>query len=128
PQEVPHEETSLLCKKALDRLRWDLLAPPSTVQVIDVNEEGEPIWRSILVDPKHPLADEAVTEVPRSRMRIVFGMLEGWECWERYEDNPPPAPLLIENIDGKTITIEQFIVKVSEYAQSLRETIFECKG
>lgn len=127
-QEVPDKEKNLLRKRALDRLRWDLLAPPSTVQIIDVNEVGKPSWQSMLMNPKHPLADEAVTEVPRSRMCIVFDMIEGWECWERYEGNPPPAPLLIENIDGKTITIEQFIVKVSEYAQSLRETIFECEG
>ncbi|KAI4611876.1 uncharacterized protein J4E87_010378 [Alternaria ethzedia] len=128
PEEVPREEEGLLHTSALDRLRWNLLAPPSTVLIIDSNEEGEPSWRPMLVDPKHPLADEAVTEVPRSRMCVAFDMVEAWECWERYDDNPPPPPLLIENSDGNAITIEQFIVKVSRYAQRLRETIFECEG
>ncbi|KAI4618778.1 hypothetical protein J4E80_005382 [Alternaria sp. BMP 0032] len=128
PEEVPREEESLLHTSALDRLRWNLLAPPSTVLIIDSNKEGEPSWRLMLVDPKHPLANKAVTEVPRSRMCVASDMVEAWECWERYDDNPPPPPLLIENSDGKAITIEQFIVKVSQYAQSLRETIFECEG
>jgi len=80
PQEVPREEESLLHTSALDRLRWNLLAPPSTVQIIDSDEDREPMWRLMLVDLKHPLADEAVTEVPRSRMCVAFDMVEAREC------------------------------------------------
>jgi hypothetical protein len=79
-----------------------------------------------LLSPKHPLADEAVTKIPRSRMRIVLNMIEYWECWfdmDMMDDIPPP--LLIENSDGRAITVEQFIVEVSKYAESLRDTIYE---
>jgi hypothetical protein len=172
------EDDASLRIEALNRLKWNVLASPSTVEVVDLNKAGELCWKPLSTDPKHPLAEEPVTSSSTSHIHIELAQIYYWECLgmidkspppllihnpdgraitveqfvsevsayaqglrgmiyetedlsfgdSSYEDNPPPAPLLIENIDGKTITIEQFIVKVSEYAQSLRETIFECKG
>jgi hypothetical protein len=39
----------------------------------------------------------------------------------------PPPPFLIENANGRDISIEQFVTSLSEYATAMREQIFECE-
>jgi len=125
-QDDVEKKKSLIREEILGRLRWNVLAPPSTVEVVDFDTTGELCWRPLLLDPKHPLAHEAVTELPQSRMAVVLAMIEYWDCLGMMDEAPPP--LLIENTDGQAVTIEQFVIKVSEYAQSLRQTIYDIEN
>ncbi|KAI4941483.1 hypothetical protein J4E86_010516 [Alternaria arbusti] len=109
--------------ESLDRLKWNVLASPSTIEAVDFDESGEVCWRPLLLDPKHPLADEAVTKLPIPRMGVKLVMIEYWKSLGMMDEAPPP--LVIDNTDGRTITIEQFVLRVSEYAYSLREMLCE---
>jgi hypothetical protein len=122
-------DKALLRDEVTERLKWSLLDPPSKIEIIDLNEAGEPYWRPLLEDPKHVLAGVAATEPPRSRMLVVLDMVDSWEYWQdacAYDDRP--APLLIENVDGQPISVEQFVTEIHKYTVSLRDLLYEAEG
>ena len=122
-QRTPKEDDVSLRTEALDRLRWNVLASPSTVEVVDLNEAGELCWKPLFTNPRHPLAEEPVTARPTFDIRVVFLMIHYWKCLGMMDESP--TPLHIHNTDGRAITVEQFVTKVSAYAESLREMIDE---
>ncbi|KAI4702814.1 hypothetical protein J4E89_010151 [Alternaria sp. Ai002NY15] len=122
-QRIPKDDDVSLRTEALDRLRWNVLAPPSTVEVVDLNEAGELCWKPLFINPKHPLAEEPVTARPTFDIRVIFVMIHYWKCLGMMDESPPP--LHIHNTDGRAITVEQFVTQVSAYAESLREMIDE---
>jgi hypothetical protein len=123
------EDQDVFLYDITDRLKWSLLDPPSSIEVLDLNEKGSPRWSHLLKDPKHTLAEEAITNPPRSRMLVVLDMVAYWEFWQDANAwDECPAPLVIENTDGRPITVEQFVTKVGAYANELRNLMFEAEG
>lgn len=122
-QRIPKEDDASLKIEALNRLKWNVLASPSTAEVVDLNKAGELCWQPLLTDPKHPLAEEPVTSPSTSHIHIELAQIYYWECLGMVDESPPP--LLIHNPDGRAITVEQFVVEVSAYAKSLRQMIDE---
>jgi hypothetical protein len=108
--------------KVFERLKWSVLDPPSQAEIFLLDSEGKPQWMPLLTDP---VADEAATILPQSRLRIVIQPLDSWEHWSQTESQPP-EPLLIENMDGQPITVRQFMNAVHDYAVPLRRLLCRC--
>ncbi|KAI4926510.1 hypothetical protein J4E85_006804 [Alternaria conjuncta] len=110
----------LLC-----RLRWNLMTSLHNIEIVVGSEDEEKILP--LID--HPYADEEISEPGLSRIEV-----NSCECLEKfdlsYDSSPeedgyrPPPPLIIENEDGKHITLRQFVTEVHAY---LNEHLAELK-
>jgi hypothetical protein len=107
-----------------DRLIWSLLEAPSTIQVLDMDENNEPQWFTLLAEPHHTVAMQPITDPPRSRMLVILEGVEYAEYWQDSGDELP-APLVIENLDGQSISVAQFVIEVHEYTLRLRDVIYE---
>jgi hypothetical protein len=121
---MPEPSETVFLHHLADRLIWSLLQAPSTVQVLDMDENNDPHWFPLLTEPHHPVAVEPITEPPRSRMLVVLDLVEYADYFQDSGDEPP-APLVIENLDGQPISVAQFITKVHEYTLRLRDQIYE---
>jgi hypothetical protein len=71
-----------------------------------MDENNEPHWFPLLAEPYHTVAMEPITEPPRSRMLVVLALVEYADYWQDSGDEPP-APLVIENLDGQPISVTQ---------------------
>ncbi|KAI4626770.1 hypothetical protein J4E83_003923 [Alternaria metachromatica] len=110
----------LLC-----RLRWNLLTGWHDIEIVVGSKDEEKIVP--LID--HPYANEEISEPGLSRIEV-----NSRECLEKfdlsYDSSPeedgyrPPPPLIIENEDGKHITLRQFVTEVHAY---LNEHLAELK-
>ncbi|EUC39891.1 hypothetical protein COCMIDRAFT_110253, partial [Bipolaris oryzae ATCC 44560] len=115
----------LFVEELTDRFRWSVLDPPTTAQIVELDDTGSPQWRPLLGPPNHALAEEPVTQPPRCRMLIAFDVVYSADYWLDADAlNEQPAPLVIENVGGQPITFEKFINELHLYAPELRETIF----
>jgi hypothetical protein len=109
----------------LYRLRWNIMADLQDVEIVVGAKDEEktvPLFG-------HPSADEVISEPGLSRIEV-----NSRECREKfnlsYDGSPepdgyrPPPPLIIQNEDGKSITLGQFVTEVHAY---LNEHLAEVK-
>jgi hypothetical protein len=99
------------------RLKWSILDDPSNAELFSLDAEDKPRWTPLFSEP---IADEAATNPPVSRLEICIDCLSGGEQWQ---DAIPPASGLIENMDGRPITVRQFLEGVRDYAIPLRSIL-----
>ncbi|CAG5137437.1 uncharacterized protein ALTATR162_LOCUS107 [Alternaria atra] len=126
---IPEGDEGLFAEELTDRLRWSVLDPATTAQIVELDNTGTPQWRPLLGAPNHALAEEPVTQPPRSRMLIAFDVVYGADYWLDADAlDERPAPLVIENAGGQPITFAQFVSELHRYALELRETIFEIEN
>lgn len=57
------------------------MEPPTTAQVVELDETGKPQWRPLLGLPKHALTEKPITQPLRSRILIVLDLVLSWESW-----------------------------------------------
>jgi hypothetical protein len=107
-----------------DRLKWSVLDAPSTVQVLDMDENNEPQYIPLFGSPPHALAALPITSPARSCMLVFNALVECSEYWQDSGD-PAPAPLVIENLDGRPISVAQFITELHDYTLRLRDLMYE---
>jgi hypothetical protein len=109
----------------LYRLRWNLRADLHDIEIaVGVSDEEKLVS---LFD--HSSADESLALPGQSSLEVASS-----ECLMRYENSydgspepdgyRPPPPLFIENEDGKSITLRQFVTEVHAY---INENIAEIK-
>jgi hypothetical protein len=87
------------------RLNWSVLEKPSNTELLSIDAEDKPQWTLLF---SSPIADEAATNPPVSRLEIGIYPLSDWEHWQQ-ADEEPPAYGLIENTDGRPISVKQFM-------------------
>lgn len=74
-------------------------------QIVELDNTGSPRWRPLLGAPNHALAEEPVSQPPRSRMLVAFDILYGADYWIDADTlDERPAPLVIENARGRPFT------------------------
>jgi len=119
----PGDQKGIYVKEIYDRLKWPLLDIPGTAEIVDLDSNGEAQWRPLL---GHTFAETSMTSPPRSRMLVVLSLVHDGEFWQDAEamDNRPP-PLLMENIDGRPISLAQVITKLHDCTIRLRDLIYE---
>jgi len=103
----------------LYRLRWNLLAPLQDIE-ITIGPKNE----ETLVPLFDHLCANAPLSVP-SRHRLEVLSEDIWtshEGWHHGDDSPepdcackPPPNLVIENADGRPVTLRQFVTQVHPY-------------
>jgi hypothetical protein len=104
----------------LYRLRWNLRADLQHVE-ITVGASNEEKLVSLF---DHSSADESLAVPGLSSLEVASA-----ECLDKYENSydegsRPPPLLFIENEDGKSITLRQFVTEVHAY---MNENIAEIK-
>jgi hypothetical protein len=73
------------------------------------------------------VAHEAAMSPPHFRMEIRIQALHNWAHWrDAGVEHLRPAPKVLENADGKCISVKQFIEAVHEYAVPLRTLLLRC--
>ncbi|KAF1828153.1 hypothetical protein BDW02DRAFT_538593 [Decorospora gaudefroyi] len=105
----------------LYRLKWSILDEPSEIQFLEVGSEGEPQWLPLFGNSRASTTEAAATEPPVSHLQIRLDPMDTWEFWGDFLEKP--SPLVIENGDGRHISITQFIHAVREYAVPLRNLL-----
>ena len=109
------------------RLKWSILDSPPEVQIFNVGARGESQWQSLFENPNLAIAEEAATEPPQSRLNFVIEPLHNWWHWhDAGKKHLRPGPGLIENTDGRPISVKQFIQGVHDYAVPLRKLLCQC--
>ena len=109
----------------LYRLRWNILTALDDIKIaIGPCDQttNVPLF-------SHPLADESVANPPFTRINVCIS-----EClnkvdirMEEYQYKPPPA-LIIDNEDGKPITLGQFVAQTHAYLNLYIEELKQAKG
>lgn len=123
---VAAEDEGLFVDEITDRLKWQMLDPPDTAEILDLDGNGGPQWRPLLATPNHPFARKSVTEPPRSRILLALEIVHYWEYWhDALAEEDRPAPLLIENADGRPVSVGRLITKLHDYVKELRDLIYE---
>jgi hypothetical protein len=121
---MPSPSDPVFQERLTDRLKWSLLASPSTIQVLDMDANSEPQWYPLLAEPHHRVAMQPITDTQRSRMLVILDFVEYAEYYSDSGDEVP-APLVIENLDGTPICVAQFVHEVHVYVVGLRDVIYE---
>ncbi|KAF2123713.1 hypothetical protein P153DRAFT_147956 [Dothidotthia symphoricarpi CBS 119687] len=104
------------------RLKWSVLDSPSKAEILSLDAEDNPQWTPLFLDP---VADEAATDPPQSRVQISLEPLDAWEHWQQAEKDPP-APGFVENTDGRPISVKQLMQATHDYAVPLRRLLCRC--
>jgi hypothetical protein len=104
------------------RLKWSILDNPSNAELFSLDAAEKPQWTTLFSDP---IADQAATNPPVSRLEISINTLEEWEHWSDAQEKPP-ASRLIENTDGRSITVRQLLEGFHDYAVPLRRILCRC--
>jgi hypothetical protein len=104
------------------RLKWSILDNPSNAELLSLDAEGKRQWTPLFTDST---ADQASTNPPVSRLVISVNTLEEWEHWSQAQEEPP-ASGLIENTDGRPITVRQLLEGFYDYALPLRRVLCRC--
>ncbi|KAH8723452.1 hypothetical protein GQ44DRAFT_570101, partial [Phaeosphaeriaceae sp. PMI808] len=108
PRPEDHQGTFL--QDRLKRVRWSLLQSPSTAQIVELNDMGEPEWRPLFGEPNQALAEEPLTYPPQARMLVLIDLVNSCDYWQdACAQDDRPAPLIIQNSNGQPITLAQFI-------------------
>lgn len=116
--------TDLLC-----RLRWNLLADLHDIEIAGGPNEKE----SVISLFDHSSADEGLAIPSLSRIEVGSA-----ECLDKYDlsfdGSPepdgyrPPPSLVIENRDGGSITVRQFVTEVHAYMNEHMDEIKKALG
>jgi hypothetical protein len=101
------------------RLNWSILEDPCNAELLSIDVKDKPQWTSLFSDP---VAEEAATNPPVSRLEISIHPLSAWEHWQQ-ADEEPPADGLVENTDGRPISVKQLMEAVHDYAVPLRRLL-----
>jgi hypothetical protein len=110
-----------------NRLKWSVLESLSDVQVFGQDDEGVLHWRPLLDESNKALLDGAAMDPPQSRLEVSIEPLHSWWHWnDSGTQHLRPAQLLIENSDGQSISVRQFIQAVHGYALPLRKLLLRC--
>jgi hypothetical protein len=73
------------------------------------------------------VAHEAAMSPPHFRMEIRIQALHNWAHWrDASVEHLRPAPKVLENADGKCLSVKQFIEAVHEYAVPPRTLLLRC--
>jgi hypothetical protein len=73
------------------------------------------------------VAHEAAMSPPHFRMEIRIQALHNWAHWrDASVEHLRPAPKVLENADGKCLSVKQFIEAVHEYAIPPRTLLLRC--
>lgn len=116
---IPHE--------VFWRMRWSVLDAPSEVQICEPNDQGTVKWRPLFDDSNAAIFDGPAVDPPESRLDIVIEPLQSWWHWHDAEiDHLRPEKAVIENLDGRHISVKQFIRAVHDYAVPLRKLLLRC--
>ncbi|CAA9962889.1 hypothetical protein PTMSG1_06257 [Pyrenophora teres f. maculata] len=109
-----------------DRLKWSVLGSPSDVEIFSLGAKDKPQWTQLFSES---VLDEAATDPSLSHLKICIEPLHSWEDWAHSDSRHlRPAPLSIENTDGRPISVRQYIQAVHEYAVPLRSLLCQCCG
>lgn len=110
-----------------NRLKWSILDSPLDVQVFGQDDNGKFQWRLLSDEPNQSMLDSAAMQPPQSRLQICIEPLNSWWHWlDSGTEHRRPAQLIIENEDGRPVSVKQFIAAVHEYALPLRPLLLRC--
>jgi hypothetical protein len=104
------------------RLKWSILDSPFNAELLSLDTEEKAQWTPLFSDPT---ADQAATNPPVSRLEININTLEEWEHWTQAHEKSPGSGL-IENTDGRPITVRQLLEGFYDYALPLRTVLCRC--
>ncbi|KAH7068561.1 hypothetical protein FB567DRAFT_406426, partial [Paraphoma chrysanthemicola] len=105
-----------------DRLKWSILDPLPDVQIVGMDARGEPQLQPFFGGPESASAQEPATGPPKAQLHIVIEPLDSWHQW-RDKKHLKPAPKLVENTDGRPVSVQQFMQAVHDYAAPLRKLL-----
>lgn len=123
PQQILRED--LLC-----RLRWNIFGEKEDISV-DYELDDEPTAPIPFLD--HPLASESLAFPPLKRAHVSIRACEQREdCWfvAKHEGcwyPKAPGPFLIENPDGRPLTIKDFVLQLHPNLKAHKEDIIEAE-
>jgi len=103
----------------LYRLRWNLLAPLQDIEIAIGPKNEETLV--LLFD--HPCANTPISVPSLRRLEVMSDDIwRSHEAWHHGDDSPepdcackPPPNLVIENADGRPITLGQFVTQAHPY-------------
>ncbi|RPA74881.1 hypothetical protein BJ508DRAFT_380357 [Ascobolus immersus RN42] len=125
-------QTPLVQPLILARLRWPIFEPLISIKVLETDHESTSApttWRNLFENPHHSLAAESITEPPTSRMLVNCDDVHRHDYWADAEDyDSRPRSLLIENLDGKPISVGQFVEKVHAYLGGMKDLMWDLFG
>lgn len=125
---TPEPETQL--NEVFARLKWSVLDPASEAQILQRDDQGEPKWTTFFTNTNILVADEPVTLPPQSCLHIKIQPMYSWwldfqkdhECQKGCKCKGPEM-LVIENKDGGSISVRQFIEAIHDYLLPLRNIV-----
>lgn len=108
----------------LDRLHWSIFGPLEDIRVKDENDVFTPFLG-------HDIASESLANPPLTRIEVNIDSCMQKAAHDEHDEDDGrykgPEPLIIDNMDGSSISLYDFVSEVHKYLNENKEELYKCE-